>query len=148
MSVGTAIKTALGTAAATLSAPACTQVLAGEPDTVNLPTIAYMFMGIGTWEANTLNVTQELSRWHIRVYLPMGPQYSPAAGDSEDWMSLAIGAIRGQLEGAVALSGEATGGGLILGDATTGWMPVGGQWIRVADMDLDVMMSAVHPIAH
>lgn len=147
MSVSTELGTRLSAAVTDAHAPFGIVVQAGEPDVVDLPTIAYWYMGVRTWEANTLSYTQELQDWHIRVYIPVGPVFVPQAGTIEDWLASIVDAIRGQLYGHVALSGAATGGGLELSDAKPSWADVGAQWCRIADMDLEAMLANVHPIA-
>lgn len=148
MTVASALLGYLQTAAATMTAPALTQVIAGQPDTISLPTLAYWYTGTKTWEANTLSKTQELSCWHLRVYLPQGTQFAPQAGNTQAWLEKLVDAIRGQLYGAVSLGGAATGGGMTLSDATVAWIQMGTVWVQVVDMDLEAMMAAVHTIAH
>ena len=147
MSIATAIHGYLAAAAATMTGPQVTAVRPGEPDVVDLPTIAYWYTGTGTWDANTLSRTQETSDWHIRVYLPAGARFVPIDGNIEDWIETLVGAIRGQLFGHVAMGGAATGGGLYLSDAVSGWAPVNNILTRIVDMDLKVMRAAVHVIA-
>ena len=147
MTVATAIGDRLSAAVSDAHAPFGITVQAGEPDVVNTPTIAYWYMGTRTWEANTLSYTQELSDWHVRVYIPTGPVFTPQAGTVEDWLASIVDAIRGQFYGHVGLGGAATGEGLELSDAKSAWADVGAQKCRIADMDLGAMLSNVHPIA-
>jgi hypothetical protein len=147
VSIATELDSLLNTAAATLASGPKTTVRAGEPDAVSDPTIAYWYTGTGTWEANTLSRTQEHSDWHIRIQLPAGPRYVPSDGAMEGWLEDAVNAVRQALWGAVGLGGAATGKGIELSDAKTGWANAGGQWTRLADMDLQVDLSNVHPIA-
>ncbi len=148
MSLTSTLEGYLRTAAGTMSAPPCNSVRPGEPDNVNLPTIAYWFQGVRTWEANTLNQTQELSGWHIRIYAPATIRYTPADGGIELWVSDLTNAIRGQLYGHVGAGGTATGQGMELTDAIPGWAQVpNGILCRVVDMDWWAMLSNVHPIA-
>jgi len=148
MSVATEIGTLLAAAAATLPATPKVVIQAGEPDTVNLPTFAYWYMGRGTWEANTFSVTQEQAWWHIRVYVPTGPRFTPSDISLDGWLSDAVDAIRGQFFGHVGLGGAATGQGLELTDAQAGWQGAPNtQLLRVVDMDLRAYVAAVHPIA-
>lgn len=147
MSIATEIGSLLTSAAASV-APPTADVRAGEPDVVNVPTFAYWYTGTGTWDANTLSVTQETSDWHIRVILPAGPRFVPADQALDDWLERAVSAIRGQFYGHVGLNGAASGGGLELTDAKAGWIAVPNtQFERVVDMDLRVLMAAVHAIA-
>ena len=148
MSVATALLGYLQTAAATMSAPECTQVGGGEPDVVNVPTLAFWASGPETWEANTFTYTQEYSSWHIRGYLPVSARFTPASAAAEDWIVALGDAIRGQLYGHVSMGGEATGGGMELTDSKTGWAQIGNQLCRVIDMDCRAMMANVHVIAH
>lgn len=146
MTVASELGTLLAAAAATMTAPTAATVTAGEPDNVNLPTFAYWYTGTKTWEANTFTASQELSSWHIRVYAPAGARYTPIDGGLEGWIESAVNAVRGQVLGKYAMGGASTGSGSWLSDATAGWAQPGGQMCRVADMDLDVAMTAVHPI--
>ena len=148
MTIATALSGYLSTALATMTAPTAAEVRAGEPDVVNLPLVAYWYTGTKTWEANTLSVTQELSCWHVRIYVPVSARFTPIDGGVEGWIETLVGAIRAQLFGNVAMGGAATGGGLDIGDATSGWAQVGQQLCRVVDMDLEVMLAAVHTISH
>ena len=148
MSVASALAGYLTTAAGAMTGPPIKEVRAGEPDVVNLPTIAYWYVATKTWEANTFSQTQELSVWHIRIYAPVGPRYTPIDGGVEAWIETLVDGIRGQLYGAVALGGAATGGGMELTDATAGWAQVGGQMCRIVDMEMSAMLSNVHPINH
>ena len=119
----------------------------GEPDNVNLPTIAFWFLGTKTWEANTLSKTQELWGWHIRIYAPVGPRYTPIDGGVEAWISQLTQNIRAQLYGNVSAGGAATGVGMELTDATTGYAQMGAQLNRVVDMEWWAMLSNVSAIA-
>lgn len=145
----TALKGYLTTAAATMSAPACKAVVPGQPDNVNLPTVAFWYIGTKTWAANTLNRTQELEGYAIQLYLPNGPQFVPASGSGEDWIVELTNAIRGQLYGHVAAAGQATGQGMELTDATAGYWQSGsgGVLCRVVTMDWWAMLTDVHVIA-
>lgn len=147
MSVATELLSLLTTAAGSMTAPALTQIGGGEPDVVNLPTLAYWYVGQRTWEANTFSYTQERECWHIRGYLPVGSRFVAGNVDVEGWIVTLVGAIRGQLYGKVGLNGAATGEGITLSDATPGWAQVGNQLCRVVDMDLDAYLSNVHSIA-
>lgn len=146
MSIASELQTLFATAASGLSAPAGVDVRAGEPDVVNVPTIAYWYMSTRVWGANTLNKTQEISDWRIRVQLPSGPRFVPADAAIDAWLEDAVNAIRSALWGAVALGGAATGEGLELTDAKAGWLSSGDQFSRVAEMDLGVYLSNVHTI--
>ena len=144
--VASELQTLLAAAAATVTAPVVATVRPGEPDVVNTPTIAYWYTGTKTWQANTFAATQELSCWHVRVYGPVGPRFAPVDGGVEGWLEQVVGAVRGQVWGRYALAGAATGSGSSLSDAAAGWAQVAAQLCRVADMDLEAMQTAVHPI--
>ena len=145
--LATALKGYLSTAAAGMSGPPCKTVKSGEPDNVNLPTIAYWFIGLKTWEANTLSKTQILAGWHIRAYLPVGPNFTPINDDVEAWMFNLSMAIYAQLYGHVSAGGAATGIGMELTDAIPGYAQVGAQLSRVVDMEWWAMLSNVSAIA-
>lgn len=139
----------LTAALATVTSPAViTQIRPGEPDTVDLPTVAYWYLGQKTWEANTFTKTQEQWGWRIRVIVPTGPRAVPMDTNLEQWMADLINAIRGQLWGNVGAGGANTGGGMELTDARTDWGIYGGQLCRVATMDWWPMLSNVHDIAY
>jgi hypothetical protein len=122
-------------------------VAAGEPDVVNMPTIAYWYTGTDVWESHTLSEAQEVSGWHIRIQLPAGPRFTPSNAWMEGWLEDAVNAVRAQFLGHAGLGGAATGQGGLVGGAKAGWADTGGQWSRLADMDLPVFLSNVHPIA-
>lgn len=148
--VASSIATALGTAAATLSAPVVPIVRAGEPSQADLgdvPTFAYWYMGTKTWEAHTLSRTQELSCWHIRLYYPLKPRIAVTTDvNVEQWLETATGAVRGVIYGDVSLNGASTGRGFEIDmQATAGWIFESSY--RVVDMELEVFMAAPHTIA-
>ena len=146
MSVASELQTYLSAAAATVTVPSVATVRPGEPDTVNVPVIAYWYTGTKTWQANTFSKTQELSCWHVRVYGPVGPRFTPIDGGVEGWLESVVDAVRGQLWGHYSLDGAATGTGASISDATAGWAQVGAQLCRIADMDFEAMQTAVHDI--
>lgn len=149
MSLTTQLAAYLQAAADTMTGPPVEGgVRAGEPDNVNLPTIAYWYLGVRTWEANTLNRTQELSGWRIRIYCPVSARFVPADGGVDLWIATLTDAVRGQLYGHIGDGGFATGQGMELTDAVAGWAQAPNSQIsRTVDMDWWAMLSDVHVIA-
>lgn len=145
----TAIETKLATAAATMTNPSVrADVVAGEPISVDRPTVAYWFDEIRTWESNTLGATQEQWVFAIRAYYPLsGRSGTPPRAQVEQWIGTVASAIRSQFFGDVSLGGEATGKGLDLSDTKFGHEDVGVNRCRVAVMDLAVDMANVATIA-
>ena len=147
MSIASTLQTTFTAALSGISKPTVPSVRAGEPDTLNVATVAYWYTGTRTWQANTFSQTQELSCWHIRVYQPAPARFTPEDGGVDAWLEDVVNALRGAVYAHVGLGGAATGTGLTLSDATAGWLQTGAVLCRVADMDLEAMLTAVHPIA-
>lgn len=138
----------LGAAGATMSSPAVAgTVVAGEPPTIDRPTIAYWFLGIKPWETNTLGATQEMWGFHIRAYYPLGQRGTPPRSQVEAWIAGITSAIRAQLYGHVKAGNYATGSGIELSDAEAGTDNVSGVECRVVDMEWWAQMSNVATIA-
>ena len=152
MSLTSVLDGYLATAVATMDAPPVTAVIGAEPDVVNTPTIGYWYLGtkVGdtqSWAPNTLNRTQEVQGWRIRIYLPLGPTFAPSSPAYEVWVVTLVDAIRGQLYGHVGAGGAATGQGMELTDAIAGYLPMGKIWCRIVTMDWWAMLTDTHVIA-
>lgn len=145
--ISAALSGYLTTAAATMSSPSCSNVIAGEPPTINRATVAYWFIGIRPWDGNTLDRSQEEWGWRIRVYLPLGTQITPPREQAELWVANLASAIRSQLWGHTSAGGQATGNGIELGDATAAYTDVSGVTCRIVDMDWWAQMANVATIA-
>ncbi len=122
-------------------------IRSGEPDNVNVPTVAYWYLGVRTWEANTFTYTQELIGWMIRTYVPIGPRFVPGDGYIEAYLADLTDEIREELYGNLGAGGVATGEGAEISDAKPGYATVGGQYCRIADMEVWYMVSNAHAIA-
>lgn len=130
-----------------LTIPAISQILDAEPDVVNLPMMAFWYIGNKTWEANTFTWTQEQVGFAVVIYLPVPARYSPQAGFYDSWLANIVSAVRAQLWAHVGAGGAATGQGMELTNAVPGWDQKGNQLCRVVTMQWWPMLSNVHPIA-
>lgn len=143
-----ALESYLSAATASVTSPSViTQIRPGEPDVVDLPTIAYWYIGQKTWEANTFTKTKEQWGFEIRILIPTGPRAVPMDTNLEQWLADLVNAIRGQLYGHIGAGGAATGEGMELTNAVTGWYVVGGNLCRGVSMQWWPMLSNVHTIA-
>lgn len=143
----TNLATYLTSAAATMSSPACNNVLAGEPTSVTRPLIAYWFLGIRDWDSHTLSKTQEQWGFGIRIYYPLGGSKVPPRAQVEQWVATLASAIRSQLYGHASAGSQATGSGVEVTETTTGYDDVNGVRSRTAEMEWWADMAEVASIA-
>ncbi len=142
------LETYLAAAGATMTNPAVAgTVVAGEPTNIDRPTIAYWFIGVKTWESNTLGKTQEMWGFHIALYYPFGQRNTPPRSQVEQWIGGVAMAVRSQLYGHVSVGGTATGLGMELTDAVASDDTIAGVGCRRVDMEWWPFMAAVATIA-